>query len=54
MEVKDYSRLFSGEVYNKADQERQLRYEEDNFKRLGESKQQKKARKAHQFRWVFI
>jgi hypothetical protein len=54
VEVKDYSRLFAGEVYNHAEQERQLRFEEENFKRLAETKQQKKAKKAIKFRSVEV
>ena len=50
-EVRDYSRLFGEEVYNRAEQERQLRFEEDNYRRLAETKAQKKARKSRKFRY---
>ena len=51
-EIRDYSRLFSGEVYDRAHQERKLRYEEDHFTRLQETKQEKKQKKMRKFRCV--
>eukprot|EP00123_Amoebidium_parasiticum_P012975 comp21693_c0_seq1/m.30580 comp21693_c0_seq1/g.30580 ORF comp21693_c0_seq1/g.30580 comp21693_c0_seq1/m.30580 type:complete len:366 (-) comp21693_c0_seq1:364-1461(-) len=50
VEVKDYSRLFDVDVKERAEMEHKVRFEEENYMRVMETKKEKKAKRSQKFR----